>query len=334
MFGGLRLALAATVVAFHAGVTPGGLWIGVSAVIVFYMISGYVMTALLTTRFTGPGSLGLFYAERCVRIAPQYYFWLAIAFLCALVLGWTPLRPDQPSGWTVFAYVTLIPLALQRYLADVNFAFIPQATSLAIEAVMYLLAPFVVRSRFWSAVVTLACLAVFAATAVGLLPANIYTYYCAPAPTIFFMLGSYVRHRDWTLLAAGALALLIFLLMGFPTKFSPEMALGVALGLPLIVLLEGRKGGVWDDRLGTASYGCFLGQVVVFDALLRVGAEKGSLFYIVSSVLLSCLAGYASFWLVERPTIAFRRRLRSRRDRSQTGAAPDSATALNVVEAR
>jgi peptidoglycan/LPS O-acetylase OafA/YrhL len=51
MFGGLPLGLAALVAVFRAGFTPFGLQIGTSAVVVFYIISGYAMTGLVTSRF-------------------------------------------------------------------------------------------------------------------------------------------------------------------------------------------------------------------------------------------------------------------------------------------
>jgi len=80
MFGTLRFFLALTVVAYHIGYHPMGLYIGVSAVMVFYMVSGYVMSALYTNRFVTVKNARYFYMERIIRIAPQYYFYLSIAF--------------------------------------------------------------------------------------------------------------------------------------------------------------------------------------------------------------------------------------------------------------
>jgi peptidoglycan/LPS O-acetylase OafA/YrhL len=114
IFGVFRLFLAAVAVTFHAGLHPLGLYSGVSAVVVFYILSGYVITGMITTRFPGTKSFGAFMAERTIRIAPQYYFWIAVSFVFVLLLHWTPIAPGKPSAWIVFSFWRLIPLALQR----------------------------------------------------------------------------------------------------------------------------------------------------------------------------------------------------------------------------
>jgi peptidoglycan/LPS O-acetylase OafA/YrhL len=310
MFGTLRLALAVVVVTFHAGVWPFGLYTGVSAVVVFYMLSGYVITALLTSRFqSGSTSYLSFLAERAVRLAPQYYFWIAVSFSFVFILNLTVIAPGKPSIWTVFSYLTLIPLALQRYTWDVDFAFIPQATSLAIEVIMYVIAPVVVRNVTASALLTTVYLAVFYASATGALPPTIYTYYTAPAPMLFFMLGSFIYNRQWTLLTLSTGAAFAILILGWEHRLYPEMLIGMAFGIPAMLLLKDKVGGRLDVALGNAAYGCFLCHMIIFDALVAFGMARGSFLFVVVSVALACLAGYAAYYIIERPTVRFRRRI-------------------------
>lgn len=312
MFGCLRLFLAASVVAFHAGVQPGGIYIGVSAVVVFYMLSGFAISGLLATRFPTISAMPAFLAERFVRLAPQYYLCLAIAFIFVFVLRWSPIAEGKPSWWTLFSYLTLIPLGLQRFIGDVDFPFIPQATSLAIEVIMYLIAPFIVRSRALSGAAAIVCLAVFLATATGHLPAAIYTYYTAPAPLIFFILGSFMYRRDWIPVALIVLTLATILVAGRSAFLSVDMLVGLIFGVPAILLIRGTQSGPFDTAVGNAAYGCFLGQILIFDFIIYFGlAAKGTLPYILLSIAASCLFGYLAYWLVERPTVAFRRSIKA-----------------------
>ena len=67
------------VVVSHAGVTFAGLNPGVIAVVVFYLISGYVMAALVRGHYLAPPLPLLFYADRAGRIFPQYLFYVVAA---------------------------------------------------------------------------------------------------------------------------------------------------------------------------------------------------------------------------------------------------------------
>ena len=191
MFGTLRLILAAMVAAFHSGATPGDIWIGVSAVVVFFMISGFAMTGLIEKRFATPGAAPLFFLERFVRLAPQYYPWLFAVLFCDLVLGWLPI--DRSALWQqdIFFYLAVFPLGLQPYTHMITALLIPQATSLGIEAVFYLVSPFIILNRMLSYVFAVIGLAIFTASALKFLTPNLYTYYAAPGPIIFLSDGKF-----------------------------------------------------------------------------------------------------------------------------------------------
>ncbi len=84
---GLRALAVAAVILFHAGVAPfGGGFVGVD---IFFVISGYLITALiLAERAAGRFSLAGFYARRARRILPA----LIVVLLAAVPLAWLSLR--------------------------------------------------------------------------------------------------------------------------------------------------------------------------------------------------------------------------------------------------
>ena len=71
MFGYLRIILASIVVIFHAGYSPCGIRMGVSAVIVFFILSGLAMSGLYANGFATIMNAPHFYLERVTRIMPQ-----------------------------------------------------------------------------------------------------------------------------------------------------------------------------------------------------------------------------------------------------------------------
>jgi|GEM_PF-3330496 len=83
MTGYLRFILATFVAAFHLGYNFFGIPLGPPAVIIFYVLAGFVVCRLLTEIFSGQ-PLSSFFAERALRIFPTYLF-------CSSAAG--PRRP-------------------------------------------------------------------------------------------------------------------------------------------------------------------------------------------------------------------------------------------------
>ena len=315
MFGTLRLVLAAMVALSHIGGNFGNLWNGVVAVVIFYMISGYAMTGLLHSRFPETRAVSTFYLERIVRLAPQYYFWLAIALFFSLYLKWYPYSVDTkgfiPNG--IFSYLTVVPLGLQRYLGPVNALILPQATTLGIEITLYVFSPWILKSSKLSYIAALICLGVFAATALEILPENIFTYYTSPGPMIFYLLGSFLYRKEWISLSIFSVALISILLFGLPQRFNMEFLLGVIVGLPIMFGLMRFPPNKFDSALGDASYGCFLGHGVVFFTMQHyLGVTEYKTQFRFIAIILACLVGWLSFYYVEKPSVFFRRQLKKK----------------------
>jgi peptidoglycan/LPS O-acetylase OafA/YrhL len=292
----------------------GYLWYGVSAVVVFYMISGWAMTALLETRFPNPGSALVFYFERFIRLAPQYYLWLAIGVFTALYLHIYSVNTDGFVLHGLMAYLLVIPLGLQRYFGSVDTHIIAQASSLGIEITFYIFSPWVLKSRLFSCLAGCVGLVIFAATSFKILPDNIYTYYNFPGPIIFFILGSFLYKKDTRSILFFGLALILILIFGLPQRFNLEFIIGVVFGLPIVFICSRFPSQRFDSLLGDASYGCFLGHFIVFSFMLYyfdIDSASSGIYFRIMAVVLSCFIGWLSFYLVERPTLAYRRRLRN-----------------------
>jgi peptidoglycan/LPS O-acetylase OafA/YrhL len=310
MLGGFRAFLAAIVVAFHLGVHPFGVWMGVSAVAMFYVISGYAMTGLLENRFPSPRYALRFYVERFVRLAPQYYLWLALLALAQFAFVPTKLDMTNWMPYGLTAYLTVLPMGLQAYLGSVKTWLNPAVTTLGIECCFYVFSPWVLRSYVLSIVAAIAGLCIFIAAEAKVMDFNTYTYYTFPGPLIFYMIGSFVYRKRWVAVGFFSTSLVMLLLVRWQAHFNQEYLVVMLLGLPIFMLLLRLPANRIDSALGDASYGCYLihGMVITFFNML-FGWPKSGLAILAVSVL-SLVYGYLGYWLVERPTIPFRRRIR------------------------
>jgi len=312
MFGTLRFFLATLVALSHAGVTLMGKYhLGVPAVVVFYILSGFVVTGMVHSwadaiQRAASGSVSRvnwttrppswrrfarrFWAERVVRLYPPY----AIALLLGLV-AWSAgvasgfLSKDTWWGQWV-ANITVLPLAFAPFVSSLNgLQLVPPAWSLGVEGMFYLLAPWLVLSprALWGA----ALLSLVWQMAVhGAAPwlgqwSDALGYRLFPAALLYFVMGAavwlaFARDRRWwalPLLGFVAQSALLIVdgvrgLWGQP--FLLETSLGAVVGAPLVVALAQIPRRRWDARLGQLSYPIFLSH---FPVLWLLGWEGKSL---------------------------------------------------------
>ena len=99
---GLRGVAVAGVLAFHAGLLPGG-YLGVD---LFFVLSGFLITSLLVAEHAREGRirLGAFWARRARRLIPALFTALALAGLHAATLA----RPDELARIRADALASLI----------------------------------------------------------------------------------------------------------------------------------------------------------------------------------------------------------------------------------
>lgn len=105
---GIRGVAIVAVIASHY--IPGGFKGGAFGVLVFFVLSGFLITALLLKEYDATGKLDLkaFYARRALRLLPALYLFLLVGLGLAFVWG-GPLRMDAQGAATgaglAFLYV-------------------------------------------------------------------------------------------------------------------------------------------------------------------------------------------------------------------------------------
>ncbi|WP_341870011.1 acyltransferase family protein [Ectopseudomonas khazarica] len=318
---GLRAVAVLAVLVYHANAA----WLkaGFVGVDVFFVISGFIITALLTER-SAKIELFAFYASRIKRILPAYLVMLAIVCTASAILL-------LPADFSLFfkSLKSSVLFASNRYFADFGSYFAPSADelpllhtwSLAIEMQFYLFFP-----------VLIACvpgrhrLAVFAGlTAVlfawsgyralfGDVSGAVYFSLSARAPE--FLVGALVAltlHQELPLRLANLVGLLGAVLLAcsfwlvqkaqFPGIWSLMPCFGTALliaarrGIASSLLACGPM--VW---LGGISYSLYLWHWPVL-AFIRyyTGQYDLTVSWLLVFLLASFLLAWLSYRFVEQP---------------------------------
>lgn len=334
MFGTFRLALACAVVAFHMGVTAGGIYPGIAAVICFLMVSGYAMSGLISATFPGRECAAPFYLDRAARLLPQFWFYAVVSAFNIYVLGWRfgVSQSGPPTIIGILGNFTLLPLGAYMFSPALGHSMLmPQAWTLSLEAVFYLALPWLLLSRWamWASLIIAAT--VFTTATHGLIDPDVYGYRLMPAPLLWFLAGVALQRRDWPMFGAiaafTALTWLWLLMAGkFWLGFNAAVLAGAGIGLALLPLLARLPRHPIDDALGNASYGAYLAHYLFVAPLAD---HQGNAWAIGAAIVGSVVCGWISWALIERPVAAWRRRIRR-----QSGRTGDRAESLRAVPAR
>jgi peptidoglycan/LPS O-acetylase OafA/YrhL len=281
MLGILRFFLAFAVVFSHTGLTPS-FHFGVMAVMVFYLIAGYVMTFSFEQNFGGSlKNIRRFYVDRFFRIYPLYLVSLALIVTFLTVTGYGIMHVDLKSN-----IINLTVFWLNVHPTIMN----PPAWSLASESQFYLLLPFLIVWPRLKYTLILPSYAIFVAASLGWIHATNWGYKFLPGTLFLFILGSVLfdmksdktRRANKTIAIITALAVVHLAALSFsPGLIDQPYAFEVLAGL--------LGGGLWlyvlgdvtpahkglDNWLGKLSYPLFLSHVCVlyfFDYLRLSGA--------------------------------------------------------------
>jgi peptidoglycan/LPS O-acetylase OafA/YrhL len=266
---GLRAAAVAAVILFHAEIPGfGGGFVGVD---VFYVISGYLITQLLTGSLQRPlhAQLAEFYVRRARRILPALLATSLIVAVAAvaILLPWDLARFGRylaatgMLGTNIAAWSDRIGY-FQSRLAHVP---ITHFWSVAIEEQFYLIYPITLvligkcfhRHRA-SALVALAVLS-FGVCVWGSYHAPAANYYLAPSRAWELLLGGILalsgarsprwRLTDELLAACSAIALGVAVYRYGPTTPYPGWYAVVPCAASAILIHTGRRGPTWVGRL-------------------------------------------------------------------------------------
>jgi peptidoglycan/LPS O-acetylase OafA/YrhL len=334
---------------------------GYKGVIVFFVLSGYLITtlALREEREHGTFSLSAFYIRRCFRIFPLYYLTLAVYCLLILGLGFSPEVRDLMQR--VLPYDLLYFQEVPFFYKD-RFAFPPfaQSWTLGIEEKFYFFWPligFVLwrGRRCWRMGGTLGLAGVFALLPHALGMTDPRLQYLGACLSGYFpilmgcLLAFLLDDRSWFARLqvlgssrASGLVWALFLTIHFATHWVGPLepawgilyTLAVSLLLVSTVLGQGSLPGLLRRPalvfVGKLSYGIYLIHVFalglahkIVSRLLTEPVTAGVLAYLLACAL-AIAAAMALHWSIEKPCIDLGRRLAARalRRNAPSGSSP------------
>lgn len=316
--GTYRLILAVLVLISHTAKAFFGYNVGVFAVVSFFLISGYVMTALVDDKYPHARSIPAFYMDRAIRLYPQFILYATINTAIIFFLLKGTAFYDAITAHNIAATFSMLPLGYYMFGASIPHI-VPPAWSLGLELSFYLIFPailiFRIREAFFAASVAVFMLAYF-----QVIDTDIYGYRLLPGTLFIFLCGSFMKKQSAYLASlpkatAIASALLFSLLIsGAIAKghHSVEVLAGIAFGIPAISILSKLPRNRFDEMLGNISYGVFLCHFTVIYLMYASGITDITWWYLAAVIPASIIMGLISFKLIEKPALDYRHRLRAR----------------------
>jgi peptidoglycan/LPS O-acetylase OafA/YrhL len=352
---------------------------GAGAVQGFYVISGFYMALVLNEKYGhGAKGYGEFITQRFLRLMPAYWVcviasviigWTGLGTVLPHVGDISPfafwqqhvheLKPYQ-IAWMVFNQAFLLTqdwilffgvnpahglYFISNYHDAMNpayqFAFVAPAWSLGVELAFYLVAPFIVRQRWWIIAIVAAC-SVGVRLSVRLIwkipiGADPWVYRFFPSELCTFLLGSlgyhfyaYARQIKWDIRPMGRIALAIILIAIFVVPRAPIPARPffffslMALCVPSIFALT--KNWKVDRWIGELSYPVYIVHAVVGAVLAKALHAQNDTDVKGWQLLLATIPlAIAIRLLVEDPVDRWRARMHEKKLRSE---APMEAAAF------
>jgi peptidoglycan/LPS O-acetylase OafA/YrhL len=290
--GGLRLILAITVLLSHLEYRWFGLNLGVTAVIIFYILSGHV-AAMLWGKWRGmSGGALMFYRDRALRILPQYFIAVGLGGLAWALGAHSYFLNDDPGMQDWLYQLLIIPLNYFMYIGREHFMLVPPAWSLGAEIQFLIFVPLLYSLKLKELLfVGAVSVFVYFLAQLQVINPEYYGYRLLPGVLFIFLLGGLI---EWShqakvriMLSTFWLGLLFYTLytkiVDHHIAYNQEVLLGLLFGIPLITFLRSPKIHQWlarrpvmhglDRGLGSLSYGVFLYH---FPVIWMLGLNPGN----------------------------------------------------------
>jgi peptidoglycan/LPS O-acetylase OafA/YrhL len=330
--GTYRLLLSICVLLSHTGIVLFGHNQGVSAVISFFLLSGFVMTALIRRNYDSKEKIKKFYFDRALRLFPQFIFYLVATLLFVAITSHQSPFLEEMSWFKVAMNVLMLPLSLYMLGLEKSLL-IPQAWSLGLELTFYILIPLILLYRLERYAFVLS-LCVFKLSYFGVINTDFFGYRLLPGTLFIFLLGSFLYERKSTeriffLIATYVISFVAFLWVLYDSTFMRpynfEVLLGILIGLPIVAGLTQLPSRKVDEVLGNISYGVFLNHFLLMWVFQAFGIGFETTGAVVALIATSIALGWLTYNLVEKPVLVVRRHLRlGQADRAYSSSAQQS----------
>ena len=308
----LRLLLAISVVIAHTGAIFGFNIVGGSyAVQAFYIISGFYMSLILNEKYIGKNnSYTLFISNRLLRLYPVYWTVLVIMLIWSLGLFLKTGHPDYTVGifqqyrhqmtattygYLIFTNIFLVGQDMVMFLGLnvqtgvlffakdfhltnpklFSFLFVPQAWTIGVEILFYLVAPFLVRRsiKVVCLFIALSLLSDLLIVRLGL-PADPWLDRFFPGQLVFFLAGNlsyrgYKKIQDIEIkkfyLFGITMTLILFTLFFYKLSFPKKGLLYfIVFAAALPFIFKYTKQLKFDNKIGELSYPVYISHMFVY----------------------------------------------------------------------
>ncbi|MFA6192459.1 MAG: acyltransferase [Sulfurimonas sp.] len=316
MFGYLRFALAFLVLLSHIGVRFYGLNPGVIAVVIFYILAGFVVSHLYKDIFAkAPYAILALYKDRLHRIFPLYIYVITITTLFLLATSYA--NPNFTLT-NIAANLTIIPLNYYMYidstiLTTPSWWLIPPAWSLGTELQAYLFLPFAFISKRLKFTFASLSFLIYTAANFSLINPDYFGYRFIVGVLFIFLLGSAIQSnkqqdRYYIYIIYTTIVTLTLYFMytnSFSQAYTKETFIGILLGIPLVYTLSHTKKTLPHNKLlGALSYGIFLTHFLAIWLLDYLGiSTQLSLLYALQVTTIAIIISYLGVQFVEKTAL-------------------------------
>jgi peptidoglycan/LPS O-acetylase OafA/YrhL len=307
--GVLRLVLALSVLYSHTENYPYGHNTGVVAVIGFFLISGFVMTALCEKYYYHLRSVPTFYADRLLRLYPQYLVY---------IIGGAILAAVGPDRYQVSVRDVIINLLIFWYEVSVwilpHKFFLEQTWTLGLEVAFYAVIPFIFIFRL-SVIALLLSATFFLLPYFGLLDTDLWGYRQLPGTLFIFITGSFIYRNFnglFSLIVPCVWTYAFVLLIGtyvwpeLNVLYNRDVLTGFVVFVPILQVLRRQPIVRLDRMIGDLSYGVFLNHTLIIYVIRWCGVRYFGAYAIAIAVVSSLVLSALTYGFVERPILEFR----------------------------
>lgn len=270
MHGSLRFILATCVALSHLGITFKGYNIGVTSVVIFYLLAGMVASQQLSTYFVNKPIH--YYKNRIRRIFPFYFFALFITLIIYTIHIKSYFLSSVPNLMDYIANITIIPLAYYMYSGQDTFTFIPPAWSLGVELQFYLLIPFLLIRKRVLFLVYAGSFFTYIIASIGVINSDFFGYRLLVGVIFIFILGVIINQSKnstgtikkelISIMILSYLVLFILviylLLNSYQVPYNHETLMALIIGIPFLYFYKSPLPKKLEIYLGNLSYGVFL----------------------------------------------------------------------------